>query len=477
MPLVDPDKIKESFEIGRVHSYPLNPADNVLLAAHESLRRRGYCGLNVMLCADLEGELDSSKLKSAVRQLGSRYPALSAHIRYTALLRRAFWHIPADAALEDAIEYEHCTMNGEGADAWEPLQRSLDDSVDPTRGRQVRLVHVEMGEGRHRLGLRWIHPFMDLEGGHLLLRELHAVLCGEPPKLGQDPRAVHDRPFGVRFPKSFLRVWQGRWRYDRCSRFYQPRIVNRPDPQHKKCNVLVRTFGAKLRKRFQAEAKRRCIPGPLLYSRALMVGVARTYSKMATERGRPREQYVFSQALTVPRPGPRPGIHGNYITSPWIVFKNRELADWATADAAAMRQFTEYREKSYDSAMWEMCRATTRWPLALTRLIVTHRIPRLATWCTGYRFGNDTTRLGGARIVNLCAAVSAKCHPGWIVSWTEFDDGMTISVTFYEDYLDRQTAADFLDRLEEEILGSIEAIPNEKNIDGCRSEIGNRNLD
>lgn len=408
--------------------------------------------MNVMLCAELEGELDSSNLARAVSELGVRYPALSSCIRYTALLRRAFWHILGDAPLEDAIEYEHCTTSGTGVDAWEPLRRSLNESVDPTRGRHVRVVCVETGEGRHRLGLRWIHPFMDLEGGHLLLRELHAVLCGEPPGLDQDPRAFHDRPYGVRFPESFLRVWQGRFRHDRCSRFRQPRIVEKPNAGSKTCNVVVRTLDATLRSRFKAQAKRRCAPGPLLYSRALMIGVARTYSKMAMERGRPREQYAFSLPLTVPRSVPRPGIHGNYITSPWIIFKNRDLTDWATADAAASRQFKAYREKSYDRAMWEMCRATRNWPLALTRKIVTHRIPRLATWCTGYRFGDDLTHFGSAKITNLCVVGSAKCHPGWIVSWTEFGDSMTISATFYEDYLDRQTAVDFLARLEEEIL-------------------------
>jgi len=430
-----------------------------------------------MLCAELEGVLDSSRLKSAVSQLGVRYPALSSRIRYTALLRRAFWHIPGDAPLEDAIEYEHRTMSGGGADAWEPLQRSLDDSVDPSRGRHVRLVCVETGQGRHRLGLRWIHPFMDLEGGHLLLRELHAVLCGEPPTLGQDPRAIYDRPFGVKFPESLMRVWQGRFRHDRFSRFRQPRIVEKPDLEHKKCNVVVRTLGARQRARFKEQAKRRCIPGPLLYSRALMVGVARTYSKMAMERGRPREQYVFSLPLTVPRPGARPGLHGNYITSPWIIFSNRDLKDWTTADAAALCQFKEYHEKSHDRAMWEMCRATTRWPLALTRKLVTHRIPRLATWCTGYRFGNDSTHFGSARIVNLWVVGSAKCHPGWIVSWTEFGNSMTISATFFEDYLDRQTASDFLDRLEEEILGSTETIPTEEHGDGCLGEIERRILE
>lgn len=452
-------------------SYPLNPVDNVLLATHESLRLRGYCGLGVMLIADLEGEICQSEVAEAVRELGRRYPALSAHIRYTGVLGHAYWHIPADPQLENAIEYEYVRLSGGSEDATTWFQQAINDTVDPAHGPQLRLMHVDMGNGRHRMGLRWAHPLMDVEGGYLLFNELHAVLCGREPTLGTDPRTAAARPFNCTIRKSFARTWRGILRHDKFTRYHQPRIVKKQDFAARNCNILIRVFDAEQRGAFEALAKQRCTPGPLLYSRALMIGIARAYLKMATARGRPREHYLFSQSLPLPRQGPRPGLHGNYVTVPWIVFKAAELGDWATADKAAVRQLKEYHEKSYDHAMWELYRATTLWPRAMTRKLVTHRVARGAACCSNYRFPNDLDHMGRAKIVNLYALASANCHPGWLVLYSTFRKSMTLSLTFFEDYMDPQTASDFMDCLREEILPA-EAIPRSNRGIECKASWG-----
>ena len=155
--------------------YALNPLDNIFLATHESLRRRGYCGMNVMLIADVEGPLDPQAVGTALRRLGRDYPALSARIQYTPLLRRAYWRIAPDADLAEAVDYEVHEVEGiSNTDAC--LRAVSDDPLDPTRGPQVKLVHVRLSPDRHRLGLRWPHHLMDLEGAHRLLGELHAAL-------------------------------------------------------------------------------------------------------------------------------------------------------------------------------------------------------------------------------------------------------------------------------------------------------------
>lgn len=435
-------------------SYFPNPFDNVLLASHEALRRRGYCGLPVMLLADVGGVLSPDVMAEVVRELGRRYPALSAHIRCTPVCRRAYWHVPADAALDQAVEYEHHAPTGPHAESWEPFRQTLDDAIDPFWGPQLRLVHVEMGEDRHRLGLRWAHPLMDLEGGYLLMKELDAILQGRPPTLGQNPRAMHPQPFERSFPKSLVRAWQGRIDYARQDRVHQPRIVGRPACEDKRCNFLVRRFDAARRRAFESAAKRRCSSGPLLYARAVMVGAARAYQAMATANGRPRDHHLFSMAVPLPVGQPRPGVHGNYVTIPWIDLRASEVADWRTADAAVTRQFEAYAAELHDEAMYEMCRAALRWPLALTRRLVAHRHPRGALCMTGYRFGADESPLGQARITNLCAVGPIQCHPGWIVGLTTYGDGMTLTASFFEDYVDVATAQIFLDRLEREILES-----------------------
>lgn len=442
-------------------SYPLNPVDNVLLATHESLRRRGYCGLCVVLIADLEGEIRQTEIAEAVRQLGRRFPALSAHIRHTPVLGRAYWHIPADPRLENAIEYEYIGLTGRSSKTSTHLQRVMNDPVDPVQGPQLRLVHVDLGNDRHCMGLRWAHPLMDLEGGYLLFKELHAALCGREPVLGTDPVAVQARPFNGTLLKSLARAWQGCLRYDGYTRYRQPRIVKRPESSSQRCHFLTRVLDAEQRGTFEILAKQRCSSGPLLYSRALMIGIARTYLKIATDRGRPREHYLFSQTLSVPSQGPRPGVHGNHVTIPWIVFEASELGDWATADKAAVRQLREYHEKSHDHAMWALYRATTLLPLAMIRGLVAHRVPRGAASCTGYRFPEGLDHLGRARVVNLRAVGATYGHPGWIVACTRFRESMTISLTFFEDYMDPRTAGVFMECLGDEILG-VAAVPGHK---------------
>ncbi len=434
--------------------YPLNPVDYILLATHESLRRRGYCGLSVLLLADLEGPLDAAVVASAARRVGRTYPALSARIQFTPIMRRAYWEITGDVDTEGAIRYEHHTLGETSEDTLAPITRAMGETIDLTQTPHVRLVHVESGQDRHRLGLCWAHPLMDLEGGHMLLRELHAAISGKPRTLNPDPRAIHTKPFkNTRFPVSFFRKWQGRFRHVYYNAFRQPRLVGRPDVSHKTCGFQTRRYDAEFRQRFELIAKERTQPGPLRYTRALLIGIARTYLAMAEDRGRPRKYFLFPQALPVPRPRHRPGVHGNYVTIPWVVFKRSDLHDWQTADATALRQLTDYSKKGRDAATWEMCRAMRRWPFAMSRFLSDHRIPRGAAGFTSYRFDDNVTRMGEARINHLACGGPMNCHPGWIVADTRYGEGMAISLTYFEDYVDPASAKEFLDRLEREITG------------------------
>jgi len=431
--------------------YPLNPIDLILLATHESLRARGYCGLSVMLMVDLEGPLPSGPLSVAVRQLTRLYPALSARIRFTPILRRARWSVAPNALGEKPVIYEHHAVGPADTNADEPLRRALDEPLDLARGPSLKVVHVQLADDRHRVGLRWAHPLMDLEGAHLLLRDLDRLMRGEPPILDHDPLAVLPRPFPWRFPGSFLRVWQGRARHAYQDSFRQPRIVARPENATKRVDFLLRRYDADARRRFEAFAREHTVAGPMRYSRALMIGLARVYVAMATDRGRPRDHYLFSHALPLPRPGPRPGVHGNYVTIPWIVLPADCIRGWPEADAEVARQFFDYHAKHRDQAMWEMSRATAAWPFPLTCLVARHRIPRGAASCTGYRFDDSVTRLGEAAVTNLSAVGPPNCHPGWIVGYTTFKESMTLSLSFFEDYLDPASAKEVLNCLETEI--------------------------
>jgi hypothetical protein len=435
-------------------AYPLSPVDYVLLVTHESLRQRGYCGLSVMLIADLEGPLRPADLQRALRRLGVCYPALSAHIRYSPVLHRPIWQLEGDEPYEEAVEYEHHVLDPDREDILAPLNRAIDDPVDVHHGRQLRLIHIEMPGERHRLALRWAHPLMDIEGGHALLGALHDLMCDRKPSLDPDPAAAFPDPFSAGFLAGRLRAWQGRLLYAYYDQFRQPRIVQRPETALQSCRIALRTYSGEQRARFEGLAKERTSPGPLRYSRAILVALARAYHLTAKKQGRPRAHYIFPQSLPLPRAGPRPGVCGNYVSIPWIVFAARDLDDRAKADAVAARQLRDFSNKRRDQAMWYMYRAAARWPFGVTQWLTSHRFPRAAAGFTGYQFDSSVTHLGSARVTNLAGAGPMNCHPGWMFGRTTFGDRMNLSISYFEDYFDTPNVERFLELMEQELFGA-----------------------
>jgi hypothetical protein len=428
------------FRVSRPIEYPLNPTDNMLLATHESLRRRGYCGLNVILIADVFGPLDPGQLAAAVRRLGRRHPALSARIHYSPLLRRASWRIDADTDLAEAIDYVYCPMDAKTDDFHEPLRAALADSLDPASGPQVRLVHIEQGRWSHRLALRWPQYLMDLEGAHVLLGDLDAVLRGDTSREGSDPTIRPLSPYPCRFPVSLLRVWQGWWRYPRCFGVHQPWLVTKPETPSKSVDFVLRSYAKAFCERFKASAVGRTSPGPQRYTRHLLAGIARTYWRMCHERGRPRDKYHFSYAVSTPRPGGRPALHGNWQTFLSVILKEAELEETALTDAAISRQLQDYTVRHHDEANWHMLRALQRWPFPAARSFLDRQMSGGAAGVTGYCFDESVTQFGEAQITNLSFITTMNCHPGWLVAHSMFGERMSVSISYHDDELPSRLA-------------------------------------
>lgn len=434
--------------------YPLDPTDAVLLATHETMRARGYCGLNIMLIADVEGPLETASVAAAAQRVGECYPALSARIRQSAVLGRALWRIAPGANLGSAIEFE--TSPARDADVEAPFRAALADAIDPSHGPQVKLIHVQIDERRHRLALRWPHYLMDTEGASCLLHELDCALRGAPPVLGRDPRAVPAAPFRARWPRSMLRAWQSRARFVRFCFERQPRMVPKPDMESRLPNYRVRNLPAEFRQRMQEAARRRATPGPMLYTRWMLGAMARTYYDICTQRGRPREAYLFSSVMSLPREGPRPGVHGTHVTVPWLRFRPRELISAAAADAVITRQLLRDHAARGAEADWCNARAIRWWPFPVVKRLMRHRLPPGAGCMSAYRFGEAITTLGDARITNLVNLGTAPGHPGWILLYNTYGVEMSIALTFFEDFLDRASVDEFLDRLESRLVESVE---------------------
>lgn len=431
--------------------YPLNPVDHMLLATHVSLQRRGYCGLNVLLVAELDGRLDHAGLTAAARRAGQWFPALSARVALRGPLRRAHWVIDPDSDPANAIDVTRAVAGGHDGSS---QSDALGDRVDPAHGPQVRLVHTRLDAERHRVELRWPHHLMDLEGGLLLLEQIGAALRHEGPTLETDPRVVNAAPFNHWLPSAAWRAVRGTVRHVGHCVVNQPRLVQKPPHAAPRPDYVARHFDASQRRLFEHVARQRISPGPLRYVRAILAAVARLYKHTASARGRPRRRYLFSHALPFPDRGARRGLHGNYVTLPWVGLGARDLASWSAADEAITRQLTDYTQRGQDADNWAMLRMARSWPFSLVRFLAEHRHPRAAAGLTSYRFGSAARRFGDAGITNLFATGTMNCHPGWIVADSTYRETMTLSVGYFVDHVDAASMHAFADGLQRLLLGA-----------------------
>lgn len=422
-----------------------------MLATHLDLQQRGYCGLNVLLVADLAGPLDPAALRSAATALVRACPALGATIRHVGLRGRPAWTIAPDADPSAAIEVTHAAGSGDDADA--PILDALNDCVDPHSGSQIRIVHVALDTARHRLAIRWPHHLFDLAGAHRLLHNLHRIMTGGSP-IGQghaDSPIETAEPYTLGPIRRFVRTWQGRWRHARLCRARQPRIVPKPDDPSKRADLTWTHLDAGQRDRLQTLARQRLDAGPMLYSRYVLAGIARTYLDICQRKGRPREKYLFSHVQAWPGAEERLAPLGNYLTVPWFEFVPADLADWAATDRAIRRQLAMH-DRGGAEADWAAAHAGARWPFSVVRAVAAHQLPSAAAGATTYRFGDAPTHLGEARIVRLAAAGTMAAHPGWIVAHTTFADELTFCITSFRDYLNAAAAREFLDELATRLL-------------------------
>ncbi len=446
---------------------PLDPVSHLMLATHESLRRRGYCGLPVLLIVDLDRRLLPEALAEAVRRVVARHVGLAARVRFSPVWRRAFWEVSPGMPPAERCELRRLVCR----EPWEDglaLLVALNRRFDPQSGPQFCLWQISLPDGSERLALVWPHYLMDLEGAVLLLQDLNAALRGidfpsaegeseTPDAKAAAAASTAERPFRRRFPHSYLAAWRGRLHHAHLCLAEQPRLVGKPRTPDRVAFFATRRFDAGFRQRYEAWARSWAAPGPLRYVRPLLVAAAQTYRDMAREKGRPRARYLFSHALPLPRDDPRQQLHGNQVLVPWFSLVDDDLDDAQRADATLLRQAERYLRHpgGLREAVYEMLHVMQRWPFPVMRALADHRSPRGAAGCTTYRFGDGLTTLGDARITNLTAVGTMNCHPGWILAETTFRGSWTLAVTAFQDYVPPEAAEEYLDRLEARLRAAI----------------------
>ncbi len=431
--------------------FPLNAADRLLLELHFSLQERGYCGLNVLLIADLEGPLDPAALQAATERVGRAFPSLSARITYSRFWPRARHQLDPGADPARAILYDHRKTSESEIPA--ALNELLNHRFDVTHGPHIILHHLELAPMRHKLALIWTHHLMDLEGAHKLLIELDNALHNRAPTLSPDLNLVPPpaMPY-FSFRRHYLN-WRGIFKRVGHAVLSDPRPAAAPESADRSAGFVLRNFTAAETRRFEQLATQRMSPGPMLYTRYLLAAAARACVE-SPPTGHPilAGTQLFSHVEPLRHHGPRRGIHGNYLTIPWFKIKDSDAAAWPTIDAALSPQILKYRNEGHVEADWcGMCDLTL-YPGPALRKLMRRRASRAVASLTSYRFADAPAILGTARVTNLACAGTMSRDPGIMIARSTFADTMSISVSFFADYLSRDQAAAFLARLEARML-------------------------
>lgn len=440
--------------VNRPVRFPLNAADRLLLELHLSLQERGYCGLNVLLVADLDGPLDPEALRKAADRVGQAFPSLSARISYSPFWPRARHELNHAANPNRLNAFEHRYLAETEAGAAAALQSLLNHRFDVTRGPHVLLLHLQTAPTRHKLALLWSHHLMDLEGAHRLLIELDNAMSSRPPALSPDLDLTPPPPMPYFCFRRHYLNWRAMISRVRHAIISPQRPVKSPPSSDRSAGFVVREFTAAETRRFEHLAKQRVSPGPMRYTRYFLAAAARACVEAPpTGRPTPAGVQLFSHVEPLRHHGPRRGIHGNYLTIPWFKVHDADTRTWAAVDAALSPQVIEYRIDGHVEADWCGMSDLAFYPGPVMRRLMRRRAPRAVASLTSFRFGDAPENLGDARITNLTCAGTMSRDPGIMIARSTFADRMSMSVSYFADYVSRNRAADFLRALEARMLG------------------------
>jgi len=415
------------------------------------LQERDYCGLNVLLLADLEGPLNPAELRAAAERVGRAFPSLSARITYSPVWPRARHQIDPQTDPARAIDYEHRRVAE--ADTGAALNRLMNHRFEVARGPQILLRHLEASPERHTLALVWAHHLMDLEGAHCLLTELGNALADRAPDLPPDLNLVPPPAMSYFNPRRHFLNWKAIAKRVGHAISTAPPPIASSAPPDRSAGYVMRDFTPDQTRSFEQLAARRMSPGPMLYTRYFLASAARACVEAPPngQSSSPGLRY-FSHVEPLRHRGPRRGIHGNYLTIPWFHVPDAESRDWQALDAALTPQVLAYRADGHVEADWCGMSDLGFWPGPALRKLMRRRAPRAGASLTSYRFGKLPAALGAARVRNLSCAGTMSRDPGIMIARSTFADTMSISVSFFADYLAPEKAAAFLDRLDARML-------------------------
>jgi len=448
----------------------LTPYDRLFLAGHLALRRQGLGGQTVLALFELRGRPTPEALRRCFSRVVARHPLLWSHIRYRFWTARAYWRrgAPVPDAACDAAVYAYDLRDAiDPAANLESLRlRWLNDPPDPTRPPHLRLHLAMLTPERHLLAIHYGHYLMDLNGAWRLLAELGAEAGAEmgrrvEPAIAAAPQNGNGRSYARLVSRSraapsewsdgSLAAWREGMRLRRKWLKRDAALLPRePAAVGAAIDGVRRVWSVEAGERIEALARRRCQPGPRLYTRHGLIAVLRAIDEMRDALRLNGTRYVVALPLARPGVGQRPFTPHNDLTVAMISAELPLPSDDAALDAELARQLDEYSDRRQDQAVWTLMQYAGWLRSGHYQRLVRRGegLPQCTIGYTLYSAERDAFNWPGVTVESLSAHGVPTMPPGLMLNASRLGRRWSICATFFTHVCARPVVERLLDRIE-----------------------------
>jgi len=452
---------------------PLNACDFVIFGQHRVWQRGGGGNFPYMM-VELEGDIEPSEMKAALKRALSEHPVLVGGVGMSVFRLRPFWRVSnatqtvVEQAASSAYLFADLRSTGAAIAALETLcEARYGGDWYRSSGPQVRLEHYALPHGRTRLVLRWPHYLMDAEGAQLFL----ASLGDEPPTVAahagdkdalllpdqQSPRVLKD--YGWLKLMGIIRRGMG-----------AGRALNHVGSQHEMIDakgrfggygVLHRHWGGEVFMRMRADAKRLTPAGPAMFSRFLAAAVCRAQQRLHVERGSRAEAFFITFPMRVGFSRPdgrlfeRRPLVGNYLVAPTLRVLESETTDRAVLSAEILGQVEAFLAAGGDIAQWALLELAALWHAWFYHLIF--KLPLSVNRCSsGFSYyggiKGHLRAIGNARVRNIWGGGPTTTPPAWNPVFSKFGEQLNLSLTYSRPAISDDLARRYAELIEDELV-------------------------
>ena len=167
----------DNADLGITDRQYLNPADRLMLAAHDGLQRVGHSGFLCQTHVWLTGRIDVAALRTALHEMNHLYPVMTSRLVTAGPFRSPYWQYRPHA---EVTLREHTPASSAREDVWRYAESLCAKPFDLHAADPISWHLLHLPDGRDVLILAFSHALMDGKAPEHVLKLLHELLGAAP---------------------------------------------------------------------------------------------------------------------------------------------------------------------------------------------------------------------------------------------------------------------------------------------------------